>query len=172
MKPVSTVSSARTHWWTSLSLLKKNIYSVLNATPMSTLPSVVSARRPSCQVRTWMFRGQGKHFQSLQEPVGSVTRILYHLTFQRRTRGHIQVTHHGLLIKLLSSPKSILLKTLLCYVLVLEKNTVINAAFPETYLRQCMHYSYIAWYSILGTSKIDNTSYSVLVAFKQGKSQR
>jgi len=50
MKPASTASSARIHWWTNLLLQKRNIYFVLIATPMNTLPNVMSARRLLCQV--------------------------------------------------------------------------------------------------------------------------
>lgn len=51
MKPASTASSARIPWWTNLLLQKRNIYFVLTATPMNTLPNVMSARRLLCQVR-------------------------------------------------------------------------------------------------------------------------
>lgn len=55
MKPASTASSARIHWWTSLLLQKRNTCFVLIATPMNTLPNVMSARRLSCQVRILTF---------------------------------------------------------------------------------------------------------------------
>lgn len=55
MKPASTASSARIHWWTNLLLQKRNISFVLIATPMNTLPNVMSARRLLCQVRILTF---------------------------------------------------------------------------------------------------------------------
>lgn len=55
MKPASTASSARIHWWTNLLLQKRNIYFVPNATPTNTLPNVMSARRLLCQVRMLTF---------------------------------------------------------------------------------------------------------------------
>lgn len=55
MKPAFTASSARTRWWTSLLPLKRNIYFALTATPMNTLPNVMSARRLLCQVRMLTF---------------------------------------------------------------------------------------------------------------------
>lgn len=54
-KPASTASSARIHWWTNLLLQKRNICFVLTATPMNTLPNVMSARRLLCQVRMLTF---------------------------------------------------------------------------------------------------------------------
>lgn len=52
MKPASIASSARTPWWTNLLLRRKNTFFVPNVTQMNTLPSVASAKRPSCQVRS------------------------------------------------------------------------------------------------------------------------
>lgn len=60
MKPVSIASSARTPWWTNLLLRRKSTFFVLNVTQMNTPPSVVSAKRPSCQVRPcllWRHKG-------------------------------------------------------------------------------------------------------------------